>query len=677
MISRIDFIHKSNIALGTVAASYTSVYDFEYPKITISDEVSYFAQAPSSTSFKLIYNSWIYDNVYSERNNENPEFSQYVIKLYDDNVLMFFGVIDLSQLVYNKDEEVFSFICMDFLVLITKVKDNVLNFKEIKVLLSTRPTENDLYALCSNNINCIKFILQESMLNYFDIEDYLYQTIPAPNGNKYNNISFSESQGGVYLTWWNNTSSGATLNYSILDVDTLTVVSSGSYSGVQNGYTPEENLNFLFFLDSAATYGFRSVMQKYAFDGTYYYKFVPNTTNNTNSGKVYKIPLTNSFINFDIEFNSIDAPYVTNLAIKNDAIYTDFSLLNTGGYNKIPVTGGYKNVAFNSNYIFNSKSAMYENVSKGYIVTDSRTIMLVQGGEYAGVDLDWENRTVIWRWRKIFKTSGTTVISEYEHIEFEDITGEDFTLQTILEHIFWLQAYNDDENYFQFVTAPTIIQNVELNQITDGFANAYQPSGSYRLYFLHKLTFTGYSYNNYIKYKNQEIKYSDCFNAITILNNSSYVSTSNNIILKSRNVLNPVRVDIIEDDIIELKLSRILPEIPNIDIFEPIEASNIAGVVADYYNNYFKTIKDKCSFTISSIFNTYNLSINTIISVLDRLYKINSIQKKYDNAYEIEAYQTPLYTYTVKLAAGGSINNYGIKLSVSDATIYDYEVKDI
>ena len=132
MISRIDFIHKDNIAVGTVAKSYTSIYDFEYPTQKFNEDYNWFATSPSEVSFSLIFDSWIEDNIFDElhptlknpdgtplSNDSGKKFNRHVVRIYDDNVLFFEGIITVEDLDWDVNTNMIKIIVRDYLVLFT------------------------------------------------------------------------------------------------------------------------------------------------------------------------------------------------------------------------------------------------------------------------------------------------------------------------------------------------------------------------------------------------------------------------------------------------------------------------------------------------------------------------------------------------------------------------------
>jgi len=685
MITKIDFIHKDDFVAGTVAASYTNVYNFEYPEQSTANDLGYFVQEPSSVKFKLLYDTWIYTNVYDEKNDNGADYSNYIIKVYDNEILIFLGIIELSSMSLDFNEMIFKFNVIDLLVLINRVSENICDFTSTQTLIETYPKEAELKEYIINNSNAFKFIIQEAITNFFGIEQYLLNIIPLTDYGypkaKYEYIGYNLLNQTVCALAWFNPSNGARLPYYCLNANTLEFVENGQGEFTED---PQFDLNYRFFY----YWSFKSDRQKFAFepDYSYYYKFIPSTTDNSNSGKIYKIPLNSTLIDIIQNVISIDAPYIDNFYLKDTTNYSQYSTVGNVGVNQYDgLTIAFTGSGFEDTFRFYSKSSCYSDNSVDYIASDLRIFVLSNCGSVSGGNTDYENKALLWVYRVTMKSSGTTIISQNAYTQKYDLGSHvdlDDYMSIITAHPSYTNQYNDGKLTFDFKTASANYTDTVRNQTVNTFAYAGKVSGYSKFYYDTTIRFTGNTYNNYISYKDEEISLGYILKMILNFNNAAclmdYESGDAAISLITRSITNRNDdVTLLESDIIDLEISRIKPELPDIEDFSKIETNEserLYKVITDYYNNYFSIIKDKAVFELSNIFNSYDIKINTIVGIKDRLYKISYISRENDKILSLEATQYPL---SVLQLSDDGITFADAELSDNGTDFVKWTVKDI
>jgi len=119
---RVDFIDNANYI---VMHSLTLSDGLDKIK-TNADKiagVSYFAKEPKRIEFECFKDAWIDDHILSGDYELDRYISQYFIRLYENNVLVFHGIIDTSFVSYNAKTEIVSFTCYDYLKLLSKCSE--------------------------------------------------------------------------------------------------------------------------------------------------------------------------------------------------------------------------------------------------------------------------------------------------------------------------------------------------------------------------------------------------------------------------------------------------------------------------------------------------------------------------------------------------------------------------
>ncbi len=122
MIYRIDFIDNTNF---TVQHSLSLADGLDKIKIN-ADKIagtSYFAKEPRRIEFECFKDTWIEEYILSGDYELDRYVSQFFIRLYENDILVFHGIIDTSFVSYNAKTEVVSFTCYDYLKLLSKFSE--------------------------------------------------------------------------------------------------------------------------------------------------------------------------------------------------------------------------------------------------------------------------------------------------------------------------------------------------------------------------------------------------------------------------------------------------------------------------------------------------------------------------------------------------------------------------
>jgi len=122
MIYRIDFIDNTNF---TVQHSLSLADGLDKIKIN-ADKIagtSYFAKEPRRIEFECFKDTWIEEYILSGDYELDRYVSQFFIRLYENDILVFHGIIDTSFVSYNAKTEVVNFTCYDYLKLISKCSE--------------------------------------------------------------------------------------------------------------------------------------------------------------------------------------------------------------------------------------------------------------------------------------------------------------------------------------------------------------------------------------------------------------------------------------------------------------------------------------------------------------------------------------------------------------------------
>jgi len=85
--------------------------------------VSYFAKEPKRITFESLKDSWLNDYILSGDYELDRYVSQFLIRLFENDIQVFHGIIDTSFVSYTAKSESVNFTCYDFLKLFTKFSD--------------------------------------------------------------------------------------------------------------------------------------------------------------------------------------------------------------------------------------------------------------------------------------------------------------------------------------------------------------------------------------------------------------------------------------------------------------------------------------------------------------------------------------------------------------------------
>ncbi len=139
MISKIEFIASTEIAevSPTVLGTYTTIYDPKFSDEENNSPVGYFIQSPRTLSFELDVDNFLIDDVYDSsndratennpNNNVNPKFQYFcnkVIKVYENDVFTYSGILLPEDMSYSEDKSKFSFKFSDPLIIVTNAQSS-------------------------------------------------------------------------------------------------------------------------------------------------------------------------------------------------------------------------------------------------------------------------------------------------------------------------------------------------------------------------------------------------------------------------------------------------------------------------------------------------------------------------------------------------------------------------
>ena len=125
---RVDFIDNTNF---TIQHSISLADGLDKIK-TNADKIagiSYFAKEPRRIEFECFIDTWIENNIFSGEHEFDRYVSHFFVRLYENNIRVFHGIIDTSFVSYDAKTEVVRFTCYDYLKLLTK-------YSEIQMLYS-------------------------------------------------------------------------------------------------------------------------------------------------------------------------------------------------------------------------------------------------------------------------------------------------------------------------------------------------------------------------------------------------------------------------------------------------------------------------------------------------------------------------------------------------------------
>ena len=124
----IEFYHQSLPAKHYSINHGLQVNDISAEKITGSD---YFAKEPKRLDFTLLIDDWLTEYILSDKYELERMISQFRIKLYKENEVLFTGIIDMSHVSYDERTEAVSFIAYDYLKLLSMYSNLNLSANDI------------------------------------------------------------------------------------------------------------------------------------------------------------------------------------------------------------------------------------------------------------------------------------------------------------------------------------------------------------------------------------------------------------------------------------------------------------------------------------------------------------------------------------------------------------------
>lgn len=151
MYSKIEFIlysaytpaTKTNAEItGLASAIYTDLYDCDMSALKTLGNTDYFGNEPRSFDFELDYDSWLESNIIAETNDIAKSFSKYIVRIYDNDVYVFSGVLELSYFKIDYSKNKVKLKAYDWLVLINKIKSNYFQYR----------FDNNNYVIAISNI---------------------------------------------------------------------------------------------------------------------------------------------------------------------------------------------------------------------------------------------------------------------------------------------------------------------------------------------------------------------------------------------------------------------------------------------------------------------------------------------------------------------------------------------
>jgi len=127
---RIDFIQGKTDAADYLEVKH-SLVDYEGERtimsLTLSPDklqsISSFQREPQRLNFECFIDAWIAEYILSGDYEHERYISHYEVKVYRDDVLIFSGIIDTSNLNYNVADGIISFLCYDKIKLFSLYSD--------------------------------------------------------------------------------------------------------------------------------------------------------------------------------------------------------------------------------------------------------------------------------------------------------------------------------------------------------------------------------------------------------------------------------------------------------------------------------------------------------------------------------------------------------------------------
>lgn len=177
---RVDFVNKDNY--GQVLYTLTLADGLDNVKISAEQiaGADYFAREPRRVEFECFKDAWLEEHILSGIYEHERYISHYELRLYENSMLIFHGIIDTSFTSYDAKTDIISFTCYDKLKLFSV-------FSELKMLYSLIQGYSPGY--------CLGYLIQ-------GIENKIVLTIPAQWNNTYTPLNIQVSNLEVLTFKW-------------------------------------------------------------------------------------------------------------------------------------------------------------------------------------------------------------------------------------------------------------------------------------------------------------------------------------------------------------------------------------------------------------------------------------------------------------------------------------------
>jgi hypothetical protein len=697
MIDSIQFILYTNYPNPlTVSATYTKIFNFEYPEMATVHDSGFFAQSASQCSFTLNYDSWINTNIIDPANDVTEKYAKYIVRLTegidgdDDPIPIWDGIIDLNSITYDEDKEKINFVCYDFLALISDVADQSFSIEN---------TGSFFNEVIKRNEYCLYYLINKACRSYWSYESAYGLTkssVKPITGSYY--LGFTPESEGCFLTvltdssFTNIPTFGSSTIINIWDYfnwdyateftqikEWICIVSwaksnsaEKTYLNIQpfsrgaldnSYYRTKTNLSVagidIILKPLCPDQNLDNVRQKYILcpdamigDGSIHYAFIDSNKNiyfdvlKNDVGNSYDLQITST-----MDYETIDAAYTNAYQLNYSKQITITRREYTGRTEfYYPVGEDDINIVNISSEL--DKQTFYKTFylpNSNLIAFDIRCFVNALGGEASGVDSYFKNLYYVWRGRYVLIVSGTSIVASYFETAIEEST-------TIYSSTLFTEEFNYKTDTIDWVAQPEFYDDTEVGQRyygSAGFLNEKRVTANdYEISAYYYAILTGYIFNDYISWKYEnEISYSTLLSGISLFNNLTYRASFNNLYLESRTNLATTSVTIADADLIELNRGRILQDAPDPSFLDYVnDGDRVNDLMKSYYDYYFENIRQQVTYEVSSIFVEYLLDINYLTPIDGFDFKVVSIKKIEDGIYQIKGYENPLFDMQVKFA---------------------------
>jgi len=728
MISKIDFIHKDNITAGTVAASYTNVYDFEYPEQKFNEDFQWFATSPSEIRFSLIFDAWIEDNVFDEThptlknidgtplsNDSGNKFNRHVVRVYEDDVLFFEGIVTVEDLDYSVNDQMIKIIVRDYLVLFTDIEkiEYDLTISSTTAVSRTLPNEPFLQEYAHDIYNLLRIIKATAEQQYFN-PDYVKFNIEKDN-------AIVNKRGGTILfrnTWlWNdkvfslsqfkNSHDDGWFQAEIRTFNAHTGIEQFGgifnlpYSDYDGASAVEEAINNILF-QSGMTDQTWQANYSYTADASvipfvtrlYRLEKVEQPTGDYDEYRVYRNTINLNSDNYPVLINE-----VLDFNVKQQAPYED-PLVGTSTVVGITTRIDFKDYSFESFHL--------QEMGNGLdLVASYNSIYYEEDGEDLVVyyfkitnfitEINPVSTCALYQEKHIFngfaEISSTTYVNAYSYTGirqleewltggYTDITYNKFLASQIItrmdENSFGLpiNIISGTVNFSSLTYAGNIKVGVnEYNIKANLTGNLFVQNG---VYLKFSILYVGYAASRFLNYS-ETVNTPDVLKIITVLNNCSYYCKLNTFYVSDKDyVLDASSETILSSDIIELNKSRVWSAVIDEIIYDKLFVFDIKvfkKYVEDYYNlKFFAKVKQLISFKLSTIFNSTVINLGSRLSFLGKDYIVSSWKNIYENIFEITAFND---TLTVLQFSNDGVTFSDAELSNNGTLLNIWNVKEV